>query len=268
MITSRANSRIKALAALKQARHRRETGLTLVEGIHLVQEAMAAQDEMHNGIRTLIISPDAVRRPESRVLLEQAEDARIEILEVSCECYAKISGLRSPEGIAVVFAFSQASLDDLCNDAKSRLLVAAGLQDPGNAGALVRVAEAAGASGCVFVDSIDLSGPRFLRATMGSCFRLPCARANMKEFVNCAKNLRLLPAVGNSPGTDFQGADYTPPVAVCIGAEGTGLAPELLALSQERVFIPMCGRVESLNAAVAAGIILYQARETWNRLCH
>ena len=132
---------------------------------------------------------------------------------------------------------------------------------------MVRVAEAAVASGCVLLDSLDLTGPKFLRATMGSCFRLPCARAGTDEFLRIGKGLRILAAVGpkHDNSIDFRQADYTSPVAICIGAEGAGLSRELLTAAKQRIFIPMSGRVESLNAAVAAGIILYRARDAWVR---
>ena len=99
-----------------------------------------------------------------------AEKGGVEILAVSDDCYAKLSDLQSPEGAAVAFAPSALGLEMILGEPRPRLLVAAGVQDPGNAGALVRTAEAAGAAGCVFLDSIDVYAPKFLRAAMGGVF--------------------------------------------------------------------------------------------------
>ena len=263
MICSRANPRIKTLAALQTRKGREEQGLAIAEGIHLCEEAFRSGA----AVRTLILSESMIGRAEAPILRLLAEATGVEVLEVSNTCYAKLSDLQSPEGTAVVFAPRPPHFAELLAEPRPRLLVAAGVQDPGNAGALVRTAEAAGASGCVFLDSIDVLAPKFLRAAMGSAFRIPCCPADTEEFLERARGrtLRLLAAAAEAApkAVGYDAADYAPPVALCVGGEGAGLPSELLASVATRIFIPMSGRVESLNVAVAAGILLYQARRAW-----
>jgi len=264
MISSRTNPRIKALASLQQRKERAAAGLALAEGVHLAVEALASDIP----VETLVLAETACARPEAEALRAQAAANGVEILELADGCYAKISELQSPEGVAVVFRPRAHALADLCG-ADARLLVAAGVQDPGNAGALVRVSEAAGASACVFLEGADITGGKFLRATMGSCFRLPCLRTDLPAFLQAARQnrIRVLAALGPEPAAElgirsvsYTEADYCSPVAICVGAEGAGLPGELLAAADAFLSIPMRAPVESLNVAVAAGILLYRQR--------
>lgn len=258
-ITSRANAKVKALAELGQRKARREQGVTLAEGLHLVSEAFAAKAP----IAALIIARRAAGIEAVAALENEAYKRGIEIVHLDDGCYDKISELESPEGVAVTVSIAEAPLAALLTSS-ARLLVAAGVQDPGNAGALVRTAEAAGASGCVFLGGIDLSHPRFLRGAQGSTFRLPCSSALPPDFLKAlaATRIRLL-AAQMREGVDYLSADYTPPVAILVGGEGQGIPDSLLAAAKARLLIPMTPPVESLNVAVAAGILLYEARKHW-----
>lgn len=262
MITSRQNSRVKALASLHQSRSRRETGLTLVEGARPVREAL-----LHAEVRTLILSEKLDAAPEGERLRKLARRHDCEVLAVTEECYRKISELRHPEGVAAAIAFREIPLTAVL-EGRPRLVVTAGIQDPGNAGAIVRVAEAAGATACLLLGGVDITHPRFLRASMGSAFRLPCAGVELSDFLAAVRKVpvKLLAATTAGDATPYTGADFTPPVAICIGGEGGGLPVEIEQAADCRITIPMSGRVESLNAATAAAIILYQARLTWINL--
>lgn len=259
LITSRTNPRVQALAALRQRKHRQLQGLTLAEGLHLVVEALAARAP----VVTLVLAERAASLPAIPTLQEQARSRSIEILHLSDSCYDKISQLDSPEGLAVTIRTAAVPLESLLTGS-ARLLVAALVQDPGNAGALVRTAEAAGATACVFIGGLDLSHPRFLRGAQSSSFRLPCAAAPEPDFLAAlaATSIRLLVADPRST-TDYLSADYSPPVAICVGGEGQGVPPSLLAAAHARLSIPMNPPVESLNVAVAAAILLYEARRHW-----
>lgn len=253
MITSRKNPLIKELAKLAQ----KPAESVLAEGFHLVREAINARLRLEK----VLVTPAAANSDEGRGLL--GELSGCEIIELSPDCYGKITRLKSPEGMAVVFARPVAEMGALF-DSSARLVVAAGVQDPGNAGAIVRVAEAAGARGCVFLDGVDPWGGRFMRAAMGSSFRLPCLRMSAGEFVRkCGEcSVRMLAANYSEAAGEYTVADFTPPVAICVGSEGRGVSPEVLAASKE-IFIPMAGKVESLNVSVACGIILYHANTQW-----
>ncbi len=258
-ITSRANERVKALGALKQRKHRQEEGLTLAEGLHLAAEAFASPAS----IAALIVARRAVGLPATAALMKEARARGVEILALENDCYDKVSELESPEGVAVTVRVGGARLEPLLTG-EARLLVAAGVQDPGNAGALVRTAEAAGATGCVFLGGVDLSHPRFIRGAQGSSFRVPCVASDEEEFLIALGRTRIALVVADArQAADYTSADYTPPVAIVVGGEGQGVSPTLLAAAKTRISIPMMPPVESLNVAVAAGILLYEARRRW-----
>jgi len=258
-IASRTHPRVKALASLQQRKHRQEECLTIAEGLHLAVEAFAAGAP----VSALVVSRrasalDAVRELESR-----ARAGGVEVVLLEDECYAKISALDSPEGVAVTVRVAPAPLGPMLAGA-ARLLVAAGVQDPGNAGALVRTAEAAGASGCVFLGGVDLSHPRFIRGAQTSSFRVPCAASGEAEFLAALARAKVRLVVADAKqATDYREADYRPPVALAVGGEGRGVSRALVAAASARVSIPMTSPVESLNVAVAAGVLLYEARKHW-----
>ena len=253
IIRSRQNTRIKELAALQQKRVRKETGLTIVEGCRVAREAL-----LYARPRTLVLSERLIGSVPGDNLRDLARERSVEILEIDDSCYGKISGLKHSEGAAAVIPCREVTLEAILTT-NSRLIVTAGIQNPGNAGAIVRVAEAAGASGCIFLDGVDLSHPGFLRAAAGSAFRLPCASAGSSAFLTAARkmSIRILAATHSGDGLLYTKADYSPPTAICIGGEGEGLPEDIIQAADSRIFIPMAKPVESLNAAVAAGIILY-----------
>lgn len=254
LITSRNNPLVKELAELAK---KPRADSALAEGYHLCREALLSGVPV---LRLLYTEEAAASAEGSEIFLLARE--RCPLTSLTLECYEKISRLQSPEGMAIVFQPRVTELSAVI-DEDCRLLVAAGVQDPGNAGALVRVAEAAGASGCVFVDGVDLLGGKFLRAAMGSAFRLPCVRASLHEFLTAASALQVIVAQMRPGSLPYDTLPFTPPVAICVGAEGTGIPPELASAAQVAAHIPMAGRVESLNVSVAAGILLYQARRNW-----
>lgn len=268
LISSRTNPLIKEIASLAQGKGRREVGRTFVEGFKITEEALRwSRPQM------LIITTSSRSRAEG--LIKSATQHGILIQEMTDDCFAKFSQLKSPEGIAAVLpldsiccatrASSAISSTDALFTAQAKLAVAAGIQDPSNAGAIARVAEAAGASGMVVVDGADCTNPKFLRAAMGSAFRLPCMNLNEEEFLQkaAAANLRLLASDAGARAIDYKSADYSPPVAICVGAEGQGLSDLFLQKAAHVVQIPMQGHPESLNVAVAAGILLYTANAAW-----
>ncbi len=255
MITSRQNSRIKMLSGLHQGSGRRESGLSLAEGVRVSREAL-----LYGEVETLVLSEQLEGSAAGGELENLARERGVEILRVADSCYDKISRLKSPEGAAAVVRIGRLEIAGLLTP-DCKLVLIAGIQDPVNAGAIVRTAEAAGATGCVFLGGIDPGHPRLLRGAMGSAFRLPCAAGDLGDFFTRAERLpvRLLAASPGPGGIPYDRADFTPPCAVCIGGESGGLPEEILRRADQRITIPMAGKAESLNAAVAAGIILYGA---------
>lgn len=257
-VTSRANPVVKQLAALHTPKGRAD-GLTLVEGVKLVRDAFTSG--IFGTLKTLVIADRAL--PAAGELMDLAQKAGTDILSVTDECYDKITDLSGPEGVAATWLMPDSRADGwrgLVQSARARLLVAAGVAHTGNAGALARIGEAAGADALILLDGVDPANPRFLRAAAGSAFRLPCFTAAATDFLAAAKavGLRLIIADGGGKH-EYREADYSPPAAVVMGGEGGGVPAAVAAVASEKVRIPMCGKVESLNVSVAAGILLYQA---------
>ncbi len=268
-IASKGNIRVREWAALADAKERRTRSLTLAEGATLCAEAL---DAAADGLLTpaaLILSDSGAARAAAAPLFAKAGELGLERYSLSDECFAKISSLKNNEGIALTLAFSArtADLSGLWREDGAHWLVAVGVQDPGNAGALARTALAAGCDGCLFLDGADPAGPKFLRGSMGAAFRLPCLAAGAAEFVEAwpaaaAAGVRLLVAASGG-GVDYREARYSGNWGLVVGGE-RGVPEAVRALASETVHIPLRGGVESLNLAVAAGIVLFEANRLFS----
>lgn len=266
-LASRANPRVKEWAELADKPARDRLGLTLAEGGKLAREALVASGYGFFRPRALLVSDAGSQREEAGELFRLAGEMGIERFSLTDDCLAKVSGMRHAEGLALVLAFDPAATApvDMFSNSDSRWIVAAGVQDPGNAGALARIALAVGATGCVFLDGADPRSPKFLRGGMGAAFRLPCLSLTADAFAPTWKKsgTRLVAAAASSGATDFRSVDYLPPLGIMIGGE-RGIPDHLLALATETAHIPLRGGVESLNLAVAAGVILFEAEKAWS----
>jgi len=257
-ITSRANPLLKRLHALKR-RSTREPDLVLLEGIRLLREAAEA------GLEVLEVAAsegraDGAADPERDALLALLEHGGARVHRVSPALLQSLSELATGPGLLAV-ARRPPPLESRLEPG-ALVLVAAGVQNPGNLGALLRSAEAAGAAGALLGPGCaDPFSWKSLRGAMGSAFRLPIAR---HEGVDAlldqvrASGLRLL-AADAAGGTPWDRVDYRPGTAIAVGGEGGGLPPALLAAAAERVRIEMPAPVESLNVAVAASVLLFEA---------
>jgi TrmH family RNA methyltransferase len=252
-ISSRQNDRI--------ARYRRvargdEPALMLLDGEHLVAEAAAAPIT----IRHVLVSSEAAELPAHHGLLDRLDQAGVEIAIATAPVIAAASPVRSPSPIVALADRPAAA--DVFRLAPPLVVIAADVQDPGNLGAILRVAEAGGASGVIAAGrSADPFGWKALRGSMGSALRLPIAAADVDSVVaeSRRRNCRV---VATSPrgGRSIFDADLGGPLAVLIGGEGAGLPRPLVDTADEHVTIPMEPPVESLNAAVTAALILYEVR--------
>ncbi|MCD7897314.1 MAG: RNA methyltransferase [Planctomycetaceae bacterium] len=260
-IASRSNLRVKEWASLANRKFRRELGLTLADGARLCQEAFLRGTHRYRP-EVFLISDRGAENPSAGELLDLAAQLGVEAVGVSDEVFDKVSGLKNADGLALVLR--PAETVDITFEAilrsRFRLLVAAEVQDPGNAGALARTALAAGFDGCIFLGGADPSGPKFLRGSMGAAFSLPCFDMTEENFTESWRQSggRLGMATSAAPAEDYRRADFSPPFALLVGGE-RGVPDSLAALADARVRIPLSGRVESLNLAVAAGIILFEA---------
>lgn len=253
------NSRHNPLVARYRAAARGEAAdLVLLDGAHLLTEALDAGVPIH----VVAFTSEAAERPEVAAALARLARTQTELVAVSRPVMDALSPVRSPGGVAALADRPVIDPGRVYRTPDAHVLLAIDVQDPGNVGAMVRVAEAAGAGGVVAAgESADPFGWKALRGSMGSALRLPIAvQRDAGSALDAARrhSCRIIAAAPRDGRSLFE-VDYRGPVAILIGAEGTGLPPALVAAADERVTVPMRAPVESLNAAVTAALILYEA---------
>lgn len=248
-ITSVHNPQVQRLRELQKAKGRREAGLFLAESVKMVREAIAL------GLcRTLIV--DKSRREVLAELIGAAQAAGCEVLLVTAAVMQAISEQKTPQGVCCTVRIPEEP-----ERLSGSLIVAMdGVQDPGNVGTILRTADAAGFDGALLSSACaDLYGAKTLRATMGSVFRVPVRRT-----VDLPAALEEMKARGYAiVATELGGADFYAHcpherAVLVIGSEGKGVSAEVRAVATHHLALPMRGGAESLNAAVAAGIMIYE----------
>lgn len=250
LITSRTNARVKQLRAAFAGQARLSGGLVAIEGDHLLEEALRSGMVL----KTVFVS-------ERRAVPEYVPRG-VEVLRLAQDVFASSVETPSPQGVAALLVPPVRELTDVlgASGGTPLLLVACGLQDPGNLGTLIRSAEAFGATGILTTPgTVSAWNGKALRASAGSVFRVAVVAATLDEVAALrARGVRLLAAVG-ATGVAAREAPLATACALLIGNEGAGLGEEWLALADARVTIPCPGPVESLNAAVAGSLLLYEA---------
>jgi len=256
-ISSRHNSIVTRFRDL--ARARGSDGSVLLDGEHLVEEALASG-----------VPLDTVAFVERRVdgladgLVARVERAGAQTVRVPEAVLAAMSPVRQPSGIVAIARATPASLDDTLAHPPQLVLVLAGVQDAGNVGAILRAADGCGATGIITTEgTADPFGWKALRGAMGSTFRLPIAvRQPLLTSVQSVRrrHIALLATVPRA-GKPLHECDLSGPSAIMLGAEGAGLPEDIVAVADERVTIPMRPPVESLNVAITAALILYEASQ-------
>ncbi len=257
-ITSTKNPLIKEIRALAGRRHRQDRRRMAVEGIRLVEEVLEAGVP----IEVLIYDPGLQDSDRGARLLDRARRAQVRLVPVLPRVIAACSQVKMPQGLIAVVEEPQAPFASVLETRELLLVVADRLQDPGNLGTIIRIADAVGASAvAVTNESVDPYSPKVIRATMGSIFHLPVTRVDVREAISAlrARGVRVLVADQNG-GVEYTKADYHRPVAIVLGNEAQGPGASWDEVAPGRVRIPLYGRAESLNVAVAAGILLYEAR--------
>jgi TrmH family RNA methyltransferase len=253
VITSRQHPIVKEFREL--ARGDRE--LMLLDGWHLLTEAATAQVAVE---KIAICGPPS--SAEQR-LVDRLRRNGAQIVDVSGTVLNALSPVNAPTGVVASARRPSASHASVLTPAPALVLAATGVQDPGNAGAIIRSAAAAGATGVVLDESsADPWGWKALRASMGSAFHVPVLRA--RTLTNAitawrAAGIRIVASVPRG-GTPMYDVDLTPPTAFLLGGEGAGLPDDLIRNADARISVPMRGGIESLNAAVAAALLLYEAQ--------
>jgi TrmH family RNA methyltransferase len=254
-ITSRQNPLV---ARFRTAARGDVGGVLLLDGAHLVADAIAAAVTF----QLVAVTPASVEEPAIRPLVNALHAGGVEVITVSASVMDAVSPVRTPTGIVALTERPVADGDSLYAGPAALVVAAVDVQDPGNLGAIVRVAEAAGATGFVAAGgSANPFGWKALRGSMGSALRLPIAsETTAAEAVADARQrgCRIVAAVPRG-GRSLFDIDLAGSTLILVGGEGQGLAPALADEADERVTIPMRAPVESLNAAVTAALIVYEA---------
>lgn len=256
MITSNNNNKIKQLVNWQKKRKQRDAdGVFLVEGLRMFVEAPKEQ------VQAVYVSESFYAKQNQKLNLEKW-GRKLEI--VSDTVFSHISDTKTPQGVLVVLEQREYALEEIINPAGKvpLLMVLDHLQDPGNLGTILRAGEAAGVTGVIMSeDTVDIYNPKVIRSTMGSIYRMPFVYVkDLPAVVAGLKEQGIHSYAAHLKGLhSYEEEDYRKGSAFLIGNEGNGLREEVADAAEIYVKIPMCGEVESLNAAVASSVLMFEA---------
>jgi len=255
-IASRQNGLVKELRKAFSHGEVTPDGSVAIEGIRIIEEAI------RSGLRfQAVFFSENARQVATRLLPQIA--SQTETLMLPDDVFSSAVSTETPQGVAALVKWKPVKIEDLLEPVDDSLLLIAvgGLQDPGNLGTIIRSAEAFGARGVLLGEkTVSPFNPKVVRASAGSIFREPVLRVKLGEMVEKMKQsgVRVL-ATSSHKGKPLHEAKFSGPCMIVIGNESAGLAPEILAQADELMTIPHSEKVESLNAGIAASIILYEA---------
>ena len=255
MITSASNSKIKYVCELRDSgRARRRDKCFIAEGLRMFTET---PEDM---IKECYVTEGFLSSPDERV---KSKLENIKYETVSDRVFEKMSGTVTPQGVMAVVKYKGHEPADIISGGGTVLLLE-NIQDPGNLGTMLRTAEAAGVKGILLSHgSADIYSPKVIRSTMGAIYRMPFAYGDIYDMMDDLKKAGFkIHAAALGYDSDYRDADYTGDTALLIGNEGNGLTKRAIESSTDTVTIPMDGQAESLNAAVSAALLMYEARRS------
>lgn len=253
VIRSRTNPLVRRLREL--VRGDRASGVLLIEGVRLTEEALDA------GLTIVeaAVAPNLEKQDRGRQLVERLTRKAVPMKRLHPDVLASLSDVETSQGVLVIARLPEGDPKKI-GGKNAMALVIAGVQNPGNVGSLIRTAEAAGATGAFVCDgTADPLSPKALRGAMGSAFRLPLAEADTLSAIADLRRSGVTVWAATVSGQRYDAVDWRRPSALVVGNEGSGLDDEIVRACSGRVAVPMAGKAESLNVAVAAGIMLFEA---------
>ena len=258
LITSVNNPRVKEIANLKQKKYRSESGLFFAEGLRAVQEAMEYAE-----VAELFFTAGEENKLDE--VLKTAKEKGVRLYQADAKVMAKISDTKTPQGVLAVIRVPKQSLQKLrpgtASDNNAPVVILDRIQDPGNLGTIIRTADAVGALGIILLEGcVDAYSPKVVRASMGSLFHLPVVQDIFPEeaLTWCYRRGYEPAATVMKGAANLYKADISKKMAFIFGNEANGVSEELQAAAETRLFIPMSGQAESMNVAMAAGIVLFE----------
>jgi RNA methyltransferase, TrmH family len=256
VISSPTNARVKFIRSLRNRREREQTGLFFIEGIRIVAEAI----QLKANIETLVVAPDLLKSRFAQEIVQEQQARGVPRLEVTTDVFKSMSIKDGPQGIGAVVHQQWEPLDQVHLLNKDCWVALDAAQDPGNIGTILRTGDAVGNRGLMLLGNCaDPYDPGALRASMGAIFSQRLVKASFGEFARW-KQRHAVNVVGTSGAAaiDYREVSYHLPVILLMGSEREGLSSEQQAICDTMVKIPMVGRSDSLNLAVATGIVLYE----------
>ena len=255
-ITAYSNPLIKRIRTLRDKRHRREEGLFLAEGLRILTEARETGRLPHY----LFYARDSADHPLVRALIADVEANGGDAIETVPDILSKLSGKDNPQAVVGVFAEFSRALASLDRASADIWLVAERLRDPGNLGTILRTGDAVGAGGLILIgDCVDPFSLEAVRASMGALFTVPVVQCEWPEFLAWLRaGPGQLVGLSLNTDTDYRAATYTNPTFLLTGNEAQGMPDDYAAACDLLVKIPMLGKADSLNAAVATAVMAYE----------
>lgn len=257
IITSKQNPTIKTLVALRRRRNREQAGVTLVDGFEELQVALASGVIINH----LYYCPELMGGTQQTAKLDELIKSDVKATQLSRSVFEKVAYREGADGWLAVVPAIKTSLGQLALKNDPLLLVCESIEKPGNLGAMLRTADAAGADAVISVSGVtDWSNPNVIRASKGAVFAVPVAGTNQSELLEWLRG-RGIAVIASTPdaSTIFTGTDLTGGVALFVGSEKYGLSSFWLDEADVKVVIPMHGKVNSLNVATSGALLLYEA---------
>lgn len=240
---------------LMRRKGRERRGLAIAEGVRLVEEALEARVSL----RAAVVSPALEGTSRGQALKVRLGQTGTPLTALTDRQLADLADTEHPQGVIAVIEPPAWTLDALVPGPRDVVLILDGIQDPGNVGTMIRTAHGLGAIGVIALKgTADLINPKVLRGSMGSCFRLPAVAADDAELEHWLGRHHTALWAADVGGVPLRGWKPAGPLALLVGNEGAGVRPELMTRAAGRVGIPLRAGTESLNVAVAAGILLFE----------
>ncbi|HET6942172.1 MAG TPA: RNA methyltransferase [Sphingomicrobium sp.] len=262
-VTAFSNPTVKRLRSLRDKKARKEEGLFLAEGLRIIAEAR----DSGRLPETIMFSAEGARHPLALDIIAATEAAGGDAIETTADILSKTSGKDNPQMLVAAYKQPETGLSAIDRSIAPLWFAAQALRDPGNIGTILRTGDAVGAGGLILIDdSADPYSVEAVRASMGAIFTQKVAKASWQEFVGWLRS-----GPGQLVGTslkateDYLDVQYQPPSFLLIGNEQQGLPPAYEDQCDVLVKIPMAGRADSLNAAIAAAVMAFQVKASWRR---
>ncbi len=242
---------------LGRKKAREKHSLFVAEGVRSVEELLRSGLK----VRGALVAPQLLSAPRGQALRKSLEDSSIEVSEISEKDFRSAAETESPQGVIAIGEIPARSLDTLEIPSVCRLLLLDGVQDPGNVGTILRTAAALGATATIALPgTVDLWNPKVIRSSMGAQFGHAAFHAGADETLAFLERNKIELWAADTGGSPLERGGAASRLAIAVGNEGAGLSPEIRAKARKTISLPIAASIESLNVAVATGIILYELR--------